>query len=603
MAADDAEWKQKYFDTLGQLETKEREWREIDNLLRQGISRLTLITETRDDDLKTQIETLRGSLRAGTDSEKLAGLLENLSNTILKVDEERRHQPRTLSPAEVTSAIIDGITFPRGMGHRGRELKGQIESGNLDQDAMVKALVDLIMEMIAWVSGEEGDGGKERGGLLGKLFGGGKETAQTNDAGAEDDSQSVSLGQRILRRIIGAVMPHAGDSGEALMRQLHDSDEERQLVALADSLAALLAEMQPSGVSPMEVNHELPINEVLLQLMERLEIPQELRQDAEVIKGRLAGGLESENLQSTLEAIADLITEMRRKVQGEKRQLEEFLKNLTVRLKELDQNLQLNVATQRESFEDGRNLDDAVRAQVEDIETSVQEATELTVLQHTIGERLETIRGHMARFRDMEEGRIAEAEQQVEELNHRLQEMESEVGELRQKVKNERYQALVDPLTGIPNRLAYNERMEGEFARWQRYGNPFSFAVWDVDHFKKINDQYGHQAGDKVLRVVAKLINSSTRTTDFVARFGGEEFVMLLPETELDKALLVADKIREAVATCEFHHGKRPVPITISCGVAQFRTGDTIESAFERADTALYQAKSGGRNRCVGESM
>ena len=123
--------------------------------------------------------------------------------------------------------------------------------------------------------------------------------------------------------------------------------------------------------------------------------------------------------------------------------------------------------------------------------------------------------------------------------------------------------------------------------------------VCDVDYFKKVNDDYGHLAGDKVLRIIAKTLRTRLRKTDFIARFGGEEFVILMPETQQDQALNVAEGVREAIASCPFHFKEQPVSITTSFGIAEFFKGDNGEKVFSRADRALYQAKEEGRNRCV----
>jgi diguanylate cyclase len=158
--------------------------------------------------------------------------------------------------------------------------------------------------------------------------------------------------------------------------------------------------------------------------------------------------------------------------------------------------------------------------------------------------------------------------------------------------------ALLDAVTGLPNRLAYEERMELELARWKRFDSPLTMLVWDVDDFKKINDRYGHQAGDKALRVIAQSLKARLRETDFIARFGGEEFVCLLCGAEGEEALSVAEEMRQSVESNGFHSQGKPVVVTISCGLTSFRKGDGVEQVFSRADKALYQAKRSGKNRC-----
>ena len=158
-----------------------------------------------------------------------------------------------------------------------------------------------------------------------------------------------------------------------------------------------------------------------------------------------------------------------------------------------------------------------------------------------------------------------------------------------------------DMLTGIPNRQAYEERIGNEIARCRRYESPLCLVVWDVDKFKAVNDNYGHAAGDKVLKVVAETLDKHIRATDFLARFGGEEFVLLLPEIGLEAAAQVANKLREIIAETPFHFRDSRVAVTISGGVARLKKDEPANDFFERADKALYAAKEKGRN-CVKQA-
>lgn len=156
---------------------------------------------------------------------------------------------------------------------------------------------------------------------------------------------------------------------------------------------------------------------------------------------------------------------------------------------------------------------------------------------------------------------------------------------------------VVDVVTGVWMRRALQMRLQEELDRGRRYGNTFSIAFLDVDHFKAINDEGGHANGDDVLRAVAMAISTSTRATDFVARYGGDEFVVLLPETDQAGALVLIDRVRQAV------HDQlvRPDgdPVTLSCGVAQWRDETKTDELIARADVALFQAKRAGRNTVI----
>lgn len=163
--------------------------------------------------------------------------------------------------------------------------------------------------------------------------------------------------------------------------------------------------------------------------------------------------------------------------------------------------------------------------------------------------------------------------------------------------------ATVDALTGLRNRRVFVEATVREVARTQRYGDPLTVILLDIDHFKQVNDTFGHAAGDVVLAAVGQTMATTARTTDLCARFGGEEFIIALTATGPDGGVLAAERLRAAVEALELHaaNGTR-VHVTASFGVATCRRGDSLESLIDRADRAMYAAKSGGRNRVVLES-
>ena len=164
------------------------------------------------------------------------------------------------------------------------------------------------------------------------------------------------------------------------------------------------------------------------------------------------------------------------------------------------------------------------------------------------------------------------------------------------RMKSELEQAaLKDPLTGLWNRRHLLLQLERSIQEKQRFGNDFSLILLDADNFKHINDRYGHFTGDEVLVWLAKTLESRVRAVDSVCRWGGEEFVILLPQTSRDNALLLADSLRQTVA--QTRHDKLPA-ITVSIGVAIHQQQETVESLIMRVDSALYQAKNQGRN-CV----
>ncbi|MCS3803690.1 diguanylate cyclase [Chromobacterium alkanivorans] len=186
----------------------------------------------------------------------------------------------------------------------------------------------------------------------------------------------------------------------------------------------------------------------------------------------------------------------------------------------------------------------------------------------------------------------AKLEQLVEERTDSLREVNHELVRTATRLAQ---QARSDALTGLNNRMACNEQLRDEHLRYGRSGAPYSVLLLDVDHFKRVNDSFGHDAGDRVLRHIAQLLQATARLTDFTARYGGEEFLLLLPDTDDSGAAVLAEKIRAAV-----EHAQAPDvgTVTISIGLAMARPADAqAEAVVKRADQALYRAKANGRNQ------
>ena len=165
--------------------------------------------------------------------------------------------------------------------------------------------------------------------------------------------------------------------------------------------------------------------------------------------------------------------------------------------------------------------------------------------------------------------------------------------------------ATVDSLTGLFNRSHGSDLAENEIARFRRAKHPVAFMLLDVDHFKSINDRYGHEMGDKILAEIGQLIPAQLRTQDIVARWGGEEFLVILPDTGIESALASAERIRSAFRSHDWKAAtSEAVAVTISIGVSEMCENDDRGSVISRADRALYRGKAGGRNRVEqGEAL
>lgn len=158
-----------------------------------------------------------------------------------------------------------------------------------------------------------------------------------------------------------------------------------------------------------------------------------------------------------------------------------------------------------------------------------------------------------------------------------------------------------DPLTGLSNRRDLLQKLSQEEARFKRGQKPFTIILTDIDHFKKVNDTYGHDAGDQVLIKVAQLLKGMIREQDIVSRWGGEEFLVLIPETNLEGGIKLAEKCRTRIQSETIHHNQQEIKVTMSFGVSTFKTGQALEECIKMADDLLYIAKRTTRNRVVSE--
>lgn len=604
------QWKAKYLDSLENYESKERQWRDVESALRRCISRLTLAADGRSRDLDEKLERLRNSVRGERNIDRLQHMIDGII-------ESATSQGGKVSAAAAINAMLNQLAWPPGLGRGMKKLQKQLATRDANDhiETHVSELTGLLNEAIRRAANaadiEPADKTTKKGILVGLFARGEQESSVTTVASPSqgisgaDDLDELAFAAQILDELLARM--RLASSLQDEVARLRDRTRRIQTRAILRQLLTDIAEMVSSAGAMQDqqqdraVAESAEIHEVLIQLLERLNIPDELQVRAEQLKTQWEYGIEDDKLIDAITAIADLVIEMRMQVERERGELQDFLQQLTSQLDLIEDHIQEDGRLNREAYESNRAFGRDVDGHMRCIESGMREATGLEALKKLVSDRLDAIQGHMDSFREREDQRNGEMEERVKLLNDRLQQVESESEQLRKKITREQENAIKDALTGIPNRLGWNQRFEYEYSRWRRYSTPLSLIVWDVDDFKKINDSYGHNAGDKVLITIARVFRDMIRDTDYLARFGGEEFVVLLPETPLDDALVAAEKLRTAIEACQFHHADEPVRITASGGITEFIKGDTQESVFERADKHLYAAKRAGKNRCSSD--
>ncbi|ARU86534.1 GGDEF domain-containing protein [Pseudomonas sp. M30-35] len=359
----------------------------------------------------------------------------------------------------------------------------------------------------------------------------------------------------------------------------------------AQQIETTAQQQEPEPVYSAIADH---VEATLLDLLAELPLPEHHQSQAEALSTRIRAGL---NMYELVPVLDDLAVLMRVIADVGQREFEGYLKQLNERLAHFQGSLKETHEGYVEAVNTERALDTELREQVDGLNVSVQEATDLSNLKGLVENRLSGLLGTMEQYQSQRDERERQVTEHLQALVERVASMEQEATGFRQHMEEQRQKALIDPLTGLPNRAAWGERLEIELARWQRYNGHLLLAIIDIDHFKRINDDYGHLAGDKVLKIIAGELQKRMRKSDFIARFGGEEFVVLLPSTPLEGGLQLLETLRSAIEKCPFHFKGEPVTITLSAGISAFAEDEPSDEVFERADQALYRAKNLGRNR------
>ena len=344
---------------------------------------------------------------------------------------------------------------------------------------------------------------------------------------------------------------------------------------------------------------QITARNLLLELMNLVDFPQQLMTDADDIRQCLSSIEAPADLTTALVQIANLIERTQQTLETEIERLTKFLATLSERLENLDTLLASSISIRDQSIESQDQLKQDFADQVNVLRDNINSNDDAHEIREIISSRLEKLSTHLSDYLAQEGERQQQTTAQSLEMQKMVSALESKTEKLHRDLEQQREQLRIDPLTKIFNRSGYTSILRDSINAFQKSGRIFSIAVFDIDHFKKINDQFGHLAGDKVLINLARQTTKELRNSDSLCRYGGEEFVIVMPDTNAREAFQAAEKLRQNIENYHFHHGDITVPVTISCGAAQFHKTDDAESIFERADKALYRAKASGRNCSV----
>lgn len=560
----DQDWKEKYLAELEQHEKDETRWRSEKHDLQRLLVRACLAAEGQDSKLDTLLAELRELARAeDPDTGKLRSLQERLEDMVASFDETRESSIQQLRD------ILDRLVQPlvdHASGDTRKALKRfrSRSRKQLDRYSLLPELLDELADLQSRVIDElEASSSDSRPSLLQRLWGKKQEGPERDESPAGDG----------LTQTGSAAPPTLADSEELELDTGAGEEGDDEIQRVGDRLASLL-----------------------FQIQSQLTLPDRAGELAETLLEQARASRQWDQMQVILDEVAHLIVAAVGKGQ---RDFEAFLSGLDdrlVRIQSQFENGALDLGNWREVTD---HYDRELHREIDDMGSRADNATELSGLKSAVQGHVERLNATLDEYREAGVEREETLREEVRNLQEKVNAMEAESREVQKELQEERRRATTDMLTQLPNREAMEERLREEYTRWERYREPASLAIIDIDNFKDINDTYGHLAGDKVLQLLARAMRENLREPDYLARYGGEEFIVLMPATEAETASQVLDKLRERVRTLPFHFRHERVEVTFSGGVIGFTEVDGPYRLLDIADRALYRAKESGRNRIL----
>ncbi|MGO9374624.1 MAG: diguanylate cyclase [Syntrophobacteraceae bacterium] len=435
---------------------------------------------------------------------------------------------------------------------------------------------------------------------------------------AVEDKESAIKMRDLLKRAVVALSALASNESAAVCERLAHfknsvqkataiEEMEESLRALRDTIGKseqLLAgdtvdkrgEQAPVGVSNI---HCKELQSIFVGLI--TEFDQDFGEDYSLRLAKLRQKIEQsfqiEDIVGLKDDIISLVQAYNQMINEERSLVTEFISEIGAGLLEVERQYLDSITQTGQSQSENTKFNRFLENHVEDMKKSAQLSTTLAEFRGLVMSRLATIRTALEEKRRSEVLRQERLSEEMDSLNENLSRMKKEVDQVHEKRKALEKEVLVDPLTGIANRRALRERLRNELHRFQRYRQFFSVLLFDIDNFKAINDQYGHWAGDRCLKEIIKRVKPILRETDFLARWGGDEFVIIFPGTDLESAGAVAERLRKLIQNTRFVYHKQEISLTVSCGVTEINSSDpNQETVFNRVDKAMYKAKKNGRN-------
>ncbi len=558
---DQREMKRIYEKSIRLLDSSQSQLRHMQQVLKKAVIRLSSLSPRCDVRINTIIDDVAILVNHKID---LVALENKLDELFVLTNQNGGQLSELQAFKNTVGQAVDGIVENDKLDSYKVKLKKLVNS-KLDQAKLAVAIVALFKQVA--------------------------DEAETWRQKVEDQHESVKI---FARKISGAM----------------DRPIETESESVDDILAALTHELLPyvnqqlASHDRKALSDDVDVNRMLVEFVRQLSLHDSVKTKKNTLVKELSYPVDSaDGWKNIITAMVDVINDSINALHIEKQELQNFVSKIIQQLADIEEYVQKAQAETEVTASRSAQLNESVNTDVDIIQSTVSSANDINILKKDVQSHLSNIRKNVEENKKLLQEKEQESKDNYKRMMKELTTTRRESQRLKEQLRESHSQLLRDELTGLPNRMAFNERINAEYHRWKRTGAPLCVAMWDIDHFKQFNDNYGHDVGDRVLKIVANLIHSRIRKVDMFARYGGEEFVLLMPDTELEPALALNDKLRIMLSEADFHYDGDKCVITSSVGIAAFNDGETIEEVMKRADIALYQSKDGGRNRCTASEL
>lgn len=325
----------------------------------------------------------------------------------------------------------------------------------------------------------------------------------------------------------------------------------------------------------------------LSTLLDALQPPAPLAPHARAIREQLAQRPRGELPHAAVHDMAELIVRVRCRAEEERQSWDGLLEQLGEQLGSLYEQVQGTLQRFGAAHETERSIEQTLERQVDELRWRLSSAGDAGQMRAILRDQMGLMRNRLDDRKGKETLHYALFQRQLNVLAEALREMKTDLGRLRRRVAQEQVQALRDPVSGVANRLAYEQRFGQEFARWKRYGSKLALLVLEVDDLDGLAAAWGRRAAERALAVVAGILRAHLREADFIARYADATFAVLMPETRLEDVPAAAARLHALIASRSFHYRGEPVSVSVSVGGAALQPGDDPGAVLERARRAL----------------